>query len=71
MALTASQQAQIQSAIDLMDKGSAYQTPFSEDVISRVAQAAASSGFLTTGAFYEQAKLEPIATLLKFLVFVP
>lgn len=69
MALSATTNAQIQSAIDLMLKGQAYETPFAEDVIERVAQAAASSGFCTVGAFYERARNNPFSTLLQFILF--
>ena len=70
MTLTATQKAELQSAIDLMVKGQAYETPFSEDVIERAARASADIGFLNTGSFYEAVKLNPISTLLKFVLFV-
>ncbi len=70
MTLTAAQLAGINSAIQLLTRGQAYETPFAEDVIERVAQTAEAVGFLTVGGFYEAAKLNPISTLLKFIVFV-
>lgn len=69
MALSATVQSALQEAIDLMLKGQAYETPFSEDVIQRVARAANLSGFMTVGAFYEAARNEPFATLLKFVKY--
>lgn len=70
MTLTAAQQAGLNEAIQLMLRGTAYETPFSEDVIQRVARVANSTGFATTGAFYERARNNPFSTLLQFIVYV-
>jgi hypothetical protein len=67
----ATQQHQIASAYILLTRGTAYETPFAEDVIERVAPVAVSSGFMaSTGAFYEAAKLNPISTLLKWINYL-
>src|SRR5664279_2906842 len=67
--LSTAAQAEIQSAIDLLVKGTAYQTPFSEDVAARAARAAENSGFLTQGGFLAAVKGRPISTLLQWLQF--
>lgn len=66
--MTPAEQAQVQSAINLLLRGSAYETPFAEDVLLRLAPAAESSGFLSAGGFMDAAKLNPISTLLRWLL---
>jgi len=69
--LTTTAISQIQSAVTLMETGSAYETPFAEDVIERVAPAAVSSGFLnSTGQFYEDIKNRPVSTCLKWALYL-
>jgi len=69
--LTPTQTAQVTDAMNLMLVGTAYETPLSEDVVERLAPAAASCGFLaTTGAFYEAVKLNPVSTFLRWALFL-
>ena len=68
--LSATAQAQLQGAIDLLVKGQAYETPFAGDVIERAALAAEGSSFMTRGGFFEAAKLNPISILLKWVLFL-
>ena len=63
--LSVKNKAALQSAIDLLLKGTAYETPVSEDVIERVAPVAASLGLYTVGGFYEAVRNNPVSTLLK------
>ncbi len=64
--LSAAEEAKLLDAINLMLTGTAYETPFAEDVIERLAPVAASTGFLTTGGFYEAIKDRPISTMLQW-----
>jgi len=57
---------QLVQAMKRMYLGSAYETPFAEDVIEQLAPAAESSGFLTRGGFYEAVKNNPVSTMLKW-----
>jgi hypothetical protein len=68
--LLAIDRARIQSALSLLLGSSAYETPFAEDVLLRLAPAAQSTGFLSQGAFLESAKKNPISTLLQWLLSV-
>lgn len=68
--LTQAQQTAILSAVDLMIAGQAYETPFSEDVIERLAPVASSTGFLTRGGFYEAVKDRPVSTMLQWALFL-
>lgn len=70
MALNATQQTQLTNAINLMLKGTAVELPFDANVIDAVATVAASSGFsATNGAFKESAKLNPVSTLLRWVLY--
>jgi hypothetical protein len=63
---TNAEEEQIASAIALMIIGSAYETPFAEDVITRLAPAAESTGFLTQGGFREAIRDRPVSTMLQW-----
>lgn len=65
-ALTNAQLDQLEDAAGLMLKGSAYESPFSEDVVQRLALVAESSNFLTRGGFYEAIRNNPVSTMLKW-----
>jgi hypothetical protein len=70
MALTADEQSRLTNAINLMLKGTAVELPFDANVIDAVAKVAASSGFEpTNGAFKEDAKNNPISTLLRWVLY--
>lgn len=64
--LTAAEEDQLFDAANLMLTGTAYETPFADDVIARLAPVAASTGFLTTGGFYEAIKDRPVSTMLQW-----
>ena len=64
--LTAPQIAVLVDAEGLMLKGTAYETPFAEDVIERLAPVAAATNFLTVGGFYEAIRNNPVSTMLKW-----
>lgn len=64
--LSESETDQLAGAIALMRIGTAYETPFAEDVIERLAPVAASTGFMTTGGFYEAIKDRPVSTMLRW-----
>lgn len=64
--LSSDQEDQLFDAIEFMRIGTAYETPFAEDVIQRLAPVAHSSGFMTTGGFYEAIKDKPISTMLRW-----
>lgn len=57
-------------AIGLMVIGTAYETPFAEDVIGRLAPVAASTGFLNTGAFVQAVRDNPVSTMLKWALML-
>jgi hypothetical protein len=63
---TASELSQIQGAINALRGGSAYETPFSEDIALRLAPVAQSTGFMSAGAFLEAVKNNPLSTLLSW-----
>jgi hypothetical protein len=67
---TSAQLDQLEDAAMLMLAGQAYETPFAEDVIQRLAPVAESSNFLTRGGFYEAIKLNPVSTMLKWALQV-
>jgi len=67
---TAAEINELEDAAMLMLAGTAYETPFAEDVIQRLAPVAESSNFLTRGGFYEAAKLNPVSTMLKWALQV-
>jgi hypothetical protein len=67
---TAAQELALEEAALLMVVGTAYETPWSEDVVERVAAVADSSGFCTKGGFYEEIKLHPVSTMLKWALKV-
>lgn len=60
----------LQHAIDLMTKANATELPFDAKVIEEVAYVSNSTGYLSAGAFKEQAKTNPISTLLGFVKFI-
>lgn len=64
--LTRAQEDQLASAANLMLIGTAYETPFAEDVIQRLAPVADSSGFMSRGAFYEAIRDRPVSTMLRW-----
>ena len=66
--LTEAQEAGFSSAAELMAVGTAYETPFSEDVIARLAPVAESSGFWPKGGFYEAIRDRPISTMLQWVL---
>lgn len=68
--LSAVESAQLVSAFDLLRIGTAYETPFAEDVIERLAPAAESSGFLSKGGFYEAIRDRPVSTMLQWALFL-
>jgi hypothetical protein len=72
MALTLStaQHNQLVFAAGLMTKETAVELPLHESVIQELAAVAASTGYLTQGAFYEAIKLNPVSTLVSFIAFV-
>jgi len=53
-----------------MTKETAVELPLHESVIQELAAVAASTGYLTQGAFYEAIKLNPVSTLVSFIAFV-
>lgn len=69
--LSTSDQAAIQSAIDLLEKGTAVEFPISDDTISRLAPLVESptfSGFgVSTGAVFETLRDHPISGLITFV----
>ena len=66
LVLTEAQGAALSSAADLMGVGTAYETPFAQDVIERLAPVAESTGFLTKGGFYEAIRDRPVSTMLQW-----
>lgn len=64
--LTTAQRNALGDAIEFMLEGTAYERPFAEDIIQRVAPVASSIGFLTTGGFYEAIRNAPVSTMLKW-----
>jgi hypothetical protein len=69
--LTSAQQAKLTTAIQLMEQGTAYETPFALDVIQRLEPVAVSSGFApSTGWFEDRIKDKPVSTMLKWALFV-
>ena len=64
--LTAAQDAQLWEAVNLMLAGTAYETPFAEDVITRLAPVAEATGFLTKGGFREAIRDRPVSTMLQW-----
>lgn len=68
--LTATENAQLFEAFNLLTVGTAYETPFADDVIERLAPAAESSGFLTKGGLYEAIRDRPVSTMLQWALFL-
>lgn len=68
--LSASQRNALTDAFMLMVLGSAYETPFAEDVIARLAPVAESSGFASMGKFREDILLNPVSTMLRWALAV-
>ena len=68
--LTTDQHNQLMGAALLMYDGQAYETPFAEDVIARLAPVAAKTGFLTQGGFRENIKDRPVSTMLQWALFL-
>jgi len=68
--LTPSEMASLDSAIGLMELGTAYERPLADDVIARLRPVAASSGFATSGAFTENLRDRPVSTLLQFALYL-
>lgn len=68
--LTGAQHTQLTGAMLLMVAGQAYETPFAEDVIARLAPVAASTGFLTAGGFVESIDARPVSTMLQWALFL-
>ena len=70
--LSITDKAALQSAIDLMVKGTAYETPIADDVIVRLAPLAESPTFAawpyTRGWVYESFRDNPISGLILFTV---
>lgn len=58
------------SGLLLMYEGQAYELPFAEDVIERIAPVAESTGFLSRGGFYEAIKDRPVSTMLQWALFL-
>lgn len=59
--------ASIQSAIDLLCKGSAHETPLSEDVIQRLAPVVAELAGVTSGGAYEVFRDNPYSALISLV----
>jgi hypothetical protein len=57
-------------AAEYLRAGSAYERPFPEEIIQRIAPAAASTGFLTVGGFYEAIKDRPVSTMLRWALML-
>jgi hypothetical protein len=68
--LTGAQETALEEAAFLMVEGSAYESPWSEDIVQRLAAVAESTNFLTRGGFYEAIKLNPVSTMLKWALQV-
>ena len=68
--LSALSKVQLQHAIDSMVRESAVELPFDATVIEEVGRVAAASGFESAGKFQEDAKLNPISVLLRFLLYL-
>lgn len=67
--LTAKTRAQLQSAVDLLMGGSAYETPLSQDVIERIAPVFNSMGLLSTGGTFEFLRDRPYTGLMALVLF--
>lgn len=67
---TDAQADQVLSAYNLMHVAQAYETPFAEDVIERLAPVAEATGFLTKGGFYEAIRDRPISTMLQWALLL-
>jgi len=69
--LTAAQQAQLTAAIQLMEQGTAYETPFAQDVLERLDPVAVSSGFATTNGWFEdKIGVKPVSYMLKWALYL-
>lgn len=66
--LSAASQARLQSAIDLLVKGSARETPMSEDVIQRIAPVVQDLGAATVGGAYEIFRDRPYTGLIALVL---
>jgi hypothetical protein len=64
--LTDAQNTALVEAAELMTQGTAYETPFAEDVITRLAPVAEATGFLTLGGFREAIRDRPVSTMLQW-----
>jgi hypothetical protein len=64
--LTDAQATVMLDAVTYMTTSTAYETPFAEDVILRIAPVAESTGFLTRGGFCEAVRDTPVSTMLKW-----
>lgn len=62
--LSTANQTKLQDAIDLLLKGTARETPISEDVIERVAPVLANLGAATVGGVYELFRDHPVVSLI-------
>lgn len=69
--LSTSDQAALQSAIDLLEKSTAVERPLSDDVIQRIAPLAESATFaafgMSVGDVYEGLRDRPILGLIEFM----
>ena len=70
MTLSATEQTHLNEAINLMVLGQAREEPFADDVIERLAPAAASTGFMDKGEFYAAVRDNPVSTLLRWVLYV-
>lgn len=68
--LSTADQAALQSAIDLLVKGSARETPISQDVIQRVAPVVQSLGFATIGGAFEGFRDNPYSALSALVLYI-
>lgn len=68
--LSADQESRLVDAINLMRLGTAVETPFADDVIERLAPVAESSGFLSSGAFYQAVRDRPISAMLQWALYL-
>lgn len=68
--LTESEGLALIGAAEYLRTGEAYERPFPEVIIQRIAPAAASTGFLSVGGFYEAIKDRPVSTMLRWALML-
>jgi hypothetical protein len=68
--LSAANAAALQAAADAMTATNAVELPFDATIIERIAAVSASTGFETAGKFKNDARDNPISTLLRFAKFL-